>query len=173
MTATMASHGGRIQLEQSDMRLALNMATMAKGEFLRAAMEETYFLINKPRAGVREDKKRGVELPGHEIVKAAIKRHLAMLWENQMDGCLPCQNDKAQNHQTRWRLVLATGRGNPPAVRLLAGGSVQFCAKPGQNPDPLCLGGFVTRTGHRTVGFWPGWNRTVVPNLRFPHLWLQ
>jgi hypothetical protein len=30
MSATMARQGGRVQLEQSDMRLALNMAKMAK-----------------------------------------------------------------------------------------------------------------------------------------------
>ena len=31
MSATMARQGGRVQLEQSNMRLALNMAKMAKG----------------------------------------------------------------------------------------------------------------------------------------------
>jgi hypothetical protein len=30
MSASMARQGGRVQLEQSDMRLALNMAKMAK-----------------------------------------------------------------------------------------------------------------------------------------------
>jgi hypothetical protein len=39
MSATMAKQGGRVQLEQSDMRLALNIAKMANG-FLRAAMEK-------------------------------------------------------------------------------------------------------------------------------------
>jgi hypothetical protein len=33
MSATMARQGGRVQLEQSDMRLALNMAKMAKEGF--------------------------------------------------------------------------------------------------------------------------------------------
>jgi len=33
--------GGRGQLEQSDLRLALNMAKMAKGEFAYTALEET------------------------------------------------------------------------------------------------------------------------------------
>jgi len=37
----MARQGGRVQLEQSDMRLALNMAKMAKGGFSRATVEET------------------------------------------------------------------------------------------------------------------------------------
>jgi len=33
MSATMARQGGRVQLEQSDMRLPLNMAKMAKEGF--------------------------------------------------------------------------------------------------------------------------------------------
>jgi len=40
MTATMAREGGWVQLEQSDMSLALNMAKMAKGGFSHAAIEE-------------------------------------------------------------------------------------------------------------------------------------
>jgi hypothetical protein len=39
------------------MRLALNMAKMAKGRFSRAAIEETQQLIKKPRADIREEKK--------------------------------------------------------------------------------------------------------------------
>jgi len=41
MSATMARQGGWVQLEQSNMRLVLNMAKMAKGGILRAAIEET------------------------------------------------------------------------------------------------------------------------------------
>jgi hypothetical protein len=52
MSATMAMQGGRVQLEQSDMRLPLKMAKMAKGGFLRAAVEETQYLLKKPRAEV-------------------------------------------------------------------------------------------------------------------------
>jgi len=61
----MARQGGRVQLEQSDMRLASNMAKMPKIVFSRAAIEETIHLIKKPSAEVRAEKKRGVELPGH------------------------------------------------------------------------------------------------------------
>jgi len=111
MSATMARQGGRVQLEQSDMRLALHMAKMAKGGFLRAAIKEMQFLNTEPRAEVREEKMRGVEFPGHRNVKAAIERHPAKLWENQMDGCLPCQNGTAQNPQTCWR---RKGMGAPP-----------------------------------------------------------
>ena len=103
MSATMARKGGRVQLEQSDMRLALNMAKMAKGGFSRATIEETQFLIKKPRVQVREEKQRGAEYPGHNNVKAAIERHRAKLWDNQTDGFLPCHNGTAQNPQTRWR----------------------------------------------------------------------
>ena len=50
MSATMARQGGRVQLAQSDMRLALIMANMAKGGFLHARIEETQYLIMKHRA---------------------------------------------------------------------------------------------------------------------------
>jgi hypothetical protein len=69
----MARQGGRLQLEQSNMLLALNMVKMAKGGFSRATIQETQQLIKKPRAEVREEKKRGVEFPRHQKVKAAME----------------------------------------------------------------------------------------------------
>jgi len=111
MSATMARQRGRVQLEQYDMRLALNMAKMAKEGFSCAAIEETKYLIKKPRAEVREEKKRGVEFPGYKKVKAAIQRHPAMLRQNQTSGCLPCQNGTVKNPQTRW---IRKGTGAPP-----------------------------------------------------------
>jgi hypothetical protein len=100
MSATMARQGGRVQLEQSDMRLAFNMAKMAKEGFSRAAIEETKYLIIIPCTEVREGKTQGVEFPGHKTRKAAIRRHLAMLRQNQTCGCLRCQNGTARNVQT-------------------------------------------------------------------------
>jgi hypothetical protein len=111
MSATMARQGGRVQLEQSDMRLALNMAKMAKGGFSRTAIEETQKQIKKPRAEVREEKKRGAELPGHQKVKAAIERHPAMVYKNHTAGYLPYQNGTAKNVVTRWR---RKGTAAPP-----------------------------------------------------------
>jgi len=52
MSATMARQGGPVQLEQSDMHFALNMAKTAKGGFSRAAVEETQQLIKKAHAEV-------------------------------------------------------------------------------------------------------------------------
>jgi hypothetical protein len=93
------------------MRVALNMAKMAKGGFSHAAIEETQQLMKKPRAEVRKEKKQGVEFPGHQNVKAAIERHPAMVYRNQTDGCLPSQNGTAKNPQTRWR---RKGTAAPP-----------------------------------------------------------
>jgi len=107
----MARQRGRVQLEQSDMRLALNVAKIAKGGFSRAAIEETQQLIKKPRAEVREEKKRGVEFPGHQKVKAAMERHPATVYKNHTAGCLPCQNGTAKNPVTRWR---RKGTAAPP-----------------------------------------------------------
>jgi len=103
MSATMARQRGQVQLEQSDMRLALNMAKISKEGFSRAAIDETKYLVKKPHAEVREEKMRGVEIAGHKQVKAAIQRHPARLRQNQTSGCLPCENGTAKNPQTRWR----------------------------------------------------------------------
>jgi len=82
MAATMARQGGRVRLEQTDMRLVLNTAEMAKGGFSRAVMEETQHQIKKPCAAVREENQWGVQFPRHSGVKAAIERHPAMVYEN-------------------------------------------------------------------------------------------
>jgi len=71
------------------MRPALNMARMAKGRFSRAAKEGTQYLIKKPCAKFREEKKWGLVFPGHKKIKNAIERHPVMLRQNQSDGCLP------------------------------------------------------------------------------------
>jgi len=55
MSATMAKQGGRVQMEQSDMRLTLNISKMAKGGFWRTAMEAMQFLITTPCAEVQEE----------------------------------------------------------------------------------------------------------------------
>jgi len=45
MSATMARQGGWVQLEASNMRLALNMAKMAKGGISCAIIVETPYLM--------------------------------------------------------------------------------------------------------------------------------
>jgi len=52
MSTTMARQGGQVQLEQSNMHLALNMGKMAKGGFSHAAIEETQYLMKNPHAKV-------------------------------------------------------------------------------------------------------------------------
>jgi len=116
MSATMARQGGRVQLEQSNMSLALNMAKMAKGRFLRTKIGEMQYLMKKPRAEVWEEKKWGVECLGHKKLKAAIERHMAMLCQNQTDGCLSWENGTAKNPQTRWRQK-GTGASTPERCR--------------------------------------------------------
>jgi len=133
MSATMARQGGRVQLEQSNMRLALNMAKMTKEGCLRAAIEEMNYLIKKRRAEVREAKKRGVEFPGHKKVKAAIQRHPAMLCQIQTSGSLPCHNGTAKNPQTRWR---RKGIGAPPTDQRRVRTSEPTRPLPGTPPAP-------------------------------------
>jgi len=106
----MARQGGRLQLDQSNMRHALNMAKMAKGGFSRAAIDKAQHLIKQPPTKVQADKKQGVVFPGHDKVKAEIEIHPGMVRDNQTDGCLPCQNVTAKNSQTRLR---CRGTGAP------------------------------------------------------------
>jgi hypothetical protein len=78
--------------------------------------------------------------------------------------------------QVHLRLVLATGPGNPPAVRVLARGSVRFVSRRGQKPDLPCLGGVVNRTGHKPavfgrVGTGPQFHITVPTTLTV--FWLE
>jgi len=73
MSATMARKGGRVQLEQSDMRLALNMAKMAKGWFSCAILEDTQQHIKKTCTELREEKKHAVKVAGHHKVTAAME----------------------------------------------------------------------------------------------------
>jgi len=114
MSATVARQGGREQPEQSDMRLALNMAKMAKGGFSCATIEETQCIIKKPAAEVQEEKMRGVEFRGNNNVKSAMERHPAMLRENQTDGCLPCQ----KLHRTESPDTLETQKHGCTSTRL-------------------------------------------------------
>jgi len=123
----MSSQGGWVKLEQSDMRLAWNIARNAQGWFLRAAIEDTHYLIKKPLAKVREEKQCGVVFPGHSQVTAAIERHPAMVRENQTDGCLPRENGTVKNLQTYWSRA-AIGAPPPEHVPL----------PPGTAPAPPC-----------------------------------
>jgi len=114
MSATMARQGIRVQLEQSDMRLVSNIATMANECFSSTAIEDRKYLIKKPCAKVREEKKRGVEFPVHKRVKAVIQWHPAMLRQNQKSGGHSCPNGTAENPQPPW---WHTGTGTPPPAR--------------------------------------------------------
>jgi hypothetical protein len=111
MFATIARQGGRVQLEQSDMCLALNMAKMAKEGFSCTAILEKTYLIKRPHAEVRNEMKLGVEVPWHKEVKAAIQRHQAILHQNQKSGCLPSHTGTVKNPLTGWR---RKGTGAPP-----------------------------------------------------------
>jgi len=79
MSATMARQAGRVQLEQSNLCLALNMSKLAIGMFSHTTIHKTQYLTWIPCAEVRNEKKRGVELPGHKNLNAVMVRHPAML----------------------------------------------------------------------------------------------
>ena len=104
MSATRAKQGGRVQLEQSNMRLAFDMAKMTSPRISHVAIEEMQSLIKKRHAKVQEEKKWGVEFPGHKKVIAAIERQTAMLCQNHTAGCLRFQTGPILNSQIHWHL---------------------------------------------------------------------
>jgi len=59
--------------------------------------------------------------------------------------------------------VLATGPGNPPAVRVRIANTVRFGSKPVQKPDPLHLGGPNPDLYPSTRGFCRVWLDLSVP----------
>jgi len=148
----MARQGGRVQLEQSDMHLASNMAKMAKGGFSRAAIGETQFRIKQPWSDVLAEQKRRVEYPGHENVKAAMEWQPAMLRGNQMDGCLQCHNGTPQNPQKCWR---RKGTVAPPPEQLR-----QLTPEPTPQPPETPLvppGNKEAAHPSEIEGVWPGY----------------
>ena len=99
------------------------------------------------------------------------------------------QPESLKNWFTRWWFLLGTvsaisqlltmGRvwandpGHTPGVLIWTGNLVLFGGRPVNDRQMLFCFRIVTRTGHKTVDFWPSWNWTVVPSLRFLLLWLQ
>lgn len=110
MSVLMARKGGGVKAELSDTCLALNMAKLAKGEFLHVAMEETKHLIQIPCTEPPLLMMQRVEFLVRRKVKAAMEGNPTMVSENQTQGCLPCQNGATMNPQTCWR---CNGTGAP------------------------------------------------------------
>jgi hypothetical protein len=73
MSATVAAQVGRIQLELSDVRLALNLTKMAKVVFLCMAIGEIKYIMKYSTAEFWEAKMRGFGFPGHRTVKAGME----------------------------------------------------------------------------------------------------
>jgi hypothetical protein len=92
MFATMARHSGRVQLKQADLCIALNMVNMAKNGISHTEIEETKNEIINHQAEFREEKRWGIELPGHKRVKVVIEKHAFKIYNDYLDGCLRCQN---------------------------------------------------------------------------------
>jgi hypothetical protein len=99
----MCKQAGRVQLEQSDLRLAMNTIDKSNFGLTPANINETLEIIRKPRAELREEKRRGVQFEGHKNVKSVLQVHPAMNKAKQLTGCLPCQNGIANNPATRWK----------------------------------------------------------------------
>ena len=74
-----------------------------------------------------------MEFPGHNKVKAAIQRHLAMLRQNQTSGCLRWQNGTAKIPQTCW---IRKGTGAPPPSRRRVRTPEPSLPPPGTAPAP-------------------------------------
>jgi hypothetical protein len=80
-----------------------------------------------------------------------------------------------ENEYCDKHLVLATGPGNPPAVRVWTAKTGRFGSRPVQKPDPLTLGGPNPDPYPSTRGFRRVWLDPSVPisgsAFRVSHLW--
>lgn len=103
MLATVTWQGDGVQLEQSDMGLALNVAKIAKVGFPHTTIKETQDQIKIPHVDVKESRKQGVQFVGHRNLKDGFERHPAMCCENQTCGCLHCHNCTTPHGQICWR----------------------------------------------------------------------
>jgi len=103
MSASMARQGGRVQLEPSNMHLAMNMAKMSKGRFPNSVIEHTQSLNSNPCTEVWEENNRGVEFPSHTMNKAVIGRPAAMLRQYHRAAWHPWPNGTTMNPQPRLR----------------------------------------------------------------------
>jgi hypothetical protein len=97
MSITMARHGGQILLDQSDMRLSLNMAKLAQDRNLHSTIEEARYLIEKAHTEASDETMCGVMFCGLTKVNAVMERHCDMLLQNHMEGCHSCQLCTANN----------------------------------------------------------------------------
>jgi hypothetical protein len=82
----MCKQAGRVQLEQSDLRLAINTMDKSIHGLSLANINETLEIIRKPRAEIREEKRRKVEFEGHKNVKAVMQAHPAMDRQKEPEG---------------------------------------------------------------------------------------
>jgi len=133
MFAPLQREGGQVQLEQPDLRLALNMATMLELEYMRATMEDRQRRFKQLLAKVQKQNMQGVEFPAYKHVKAAMEIPWAMVRKNQMNVCLPCQNGTAQNQQTCRR---KKGIGAPQPDQPRGPTSEHMPCPPGLPPVP-------------------------------------
>jgi hypothetical protein len=76
--------------------------------------------------------------------------------------------DLSEGVQHGASVVLATGPGNPPAVRVCTGKTLQFSSRPAQKPDQELLGGQYPYAYPSTRGFCPVWLVLSVPVSRSP-----
>jgi hypothetical protein len=88
MSATMARQGDQVTLEQSDLHLVMNMPEMANGALSHLAIKKSQYVLKKPCSVVQEKRMWGLECPSNRKRKDEIEKHLAMVCEDQTDGCL-------------------------------------------------------------------------------------
>jgi len=91
---------------------------------------------------------------------------------SQLSNYLLIQSTR-DSYESLLKVVLAMVPGYPASVRVGPGTEAPVRVRNRQETEPPKSWWVVTRTGHIPAGFWPGWNRTAVPIVRFLPLWLQ
>jgi len=137
---------------------------MAKAGYWPAVMEETQYLMMKPHAEDWEEKKWGVVFHRHREVKATMGRHRAMLHQNQMDRCYPCQNGTAKNLQT---CQILKAMGAPPPERHWQRTTHQTPPLPGTPPAPTSENDWAHRSKIDNLPPSHEYSHTPLPSLQF------
>jgi hypothetical protein len=96
----MARQSVQVQLEQSDMYLALNMTNVAKEGFSQSTIQQqTQCCINQCNAYVREGGKKGVESSFCRNGQPAINPHPTIVCEHSMERYKDCHENTAITSQ--------------------------------------------------------------------------
>jgi len=125
---------------------------------------EDSFSLHWDVIGWRQSKTTDETLPEKVVVRQIVWSNIGIKVgaDPELDT-MNTENDSEMKKQVE--VVLPTGPGNPPAVRVWIGKTVRFGSGLVQKPDPQLLGRRNSYLYPSNRGVLPGWSRPVGSNL--------